>query len=156
MSSIIGALPSIFECPHCGETIDVSADTCRFCGTAVDRPLALHRAIILAKVNRACSDANYLRTCALAIPVFFVLRLVPFLSMLGVMGFVGLCFVIPVWASVWWTRFGLVESQDPDYIRSRKAVKIAGISVSILLLLFVVPILFVALLRILRAMHATS
>ena len=157
MSTVMGTMPTIFECPQCGETIDVSAETCRFCGTPVDRPLALHRAMILAKVNRACSDANYVRTCALAVPVFFVLRLVPFFTWVGLGGFIGLSFAIPVWAVIWWTRFGDIDSKDPDYIRSRKAVRTAGIVVSIVLLFFVIaPVVFGFLSGLIRTTHPTS
>jgi hypothetical protein len=158
MSTFMGVEPTIFECPNCGETIDVSAETCRFCNAPVDRPLALHRAMILARVNQACSDATYLRSCALALPVFFVARFVPFFSWLGTLAFVALCFVIPVWAVIWWSRFSEVESQDPDYIKSRKAVKIAGISVAVVLLLFVIlPFVVAFVYGMMRAMqHANS
>lgn len=156
--SMMGTLPSIFECPACGETIDASADNCRFCGAAVDKNLALHRAMILAKVNRACSDATYMRTCALALPVFFVLRFIPFLNMLGAVGFIGLSFVIPVWAIIWWSRFSDLESQDSDYVRSRKAVRIAGIVVAIVLFVLVIlPGVAAFALGVMRGLqHATS
>lgn len=152
--SLTGTLPDIFECPHCGETIEVSAESCRFCGAAVDRPLALHRAMILAKVNRACSDATYMRSCALALPVFFVLRFVPFFNWLGTLGFVALCFVIPVWAMIWWSRFSDLESEDPDYVKSRKAVRVAGIGVGIVLLVLVIlPFMFAFVVGVMRALH---
>src|SRR6185437_16783170 len=157
MSSMMGTLPTIFECPQCGETIDVSVETCRFFSMPVDRPLALHCAIILAKVNRACSDGTTLRICAVSLPVFYILRFVPFLSMLGLAGFIGLSFAIPVWAVVWWARFGEIDSKDPDYIRSRKAVRIAGIVVSMVLLFFVIaPVVFAFLLGVIRGAHPTS
>jgi len=154
----MGTLPSIFECPHCGETIDASAEACRFCGATVDRPLALHRAMILAKVNRACSDASYMRSCAMTLPVFFVFRFIPiaFLSTFG-LGFDVLSFVIPIWAIIWWSKFSGLESHDSEYIRWRKTVRIIGIVVSIVLLLFViVPFLLAFALGAIRATHATS
>lgn len=157
MSTMMGTLPSIFECPHCGETIDASAETCRFCGAPVDRPLALHRAMILAKVNRAVSDATYMRSCAVTLPVFFVLRFIPFLGMLGELGFIALSFVIPVWATIWWSRYSDLESKDPDYLKSRKAVRIAGIVVAIVLVVFVIlPFLVAFTVGVLRGLHATS
>lgn len=157
MSTTAGAMPSIFECPTCGETIDVSAETCRFCNAPVDRPLAMHRAMILAKVNRACSDATYMRSCALALPVFFVVRFLPFFSWAGTLGFVVLSFAIPVWAIVWWSRFSDLESEDPDYTKSRKAVRTAGIMVGIVLLVFVIfPFLLGILIGVARVMNHGS
>jgi hypothetical protein len=120
----------------------------------VDRPLALHRAMILAKVNRACSDATYMRSCAMAVPVFFVLRFVPFFGFAAGLGFTVLCFVIPVWAMIWWSRFSEVESQDPDYIKSRKMVRVAGIGVAaVLVLLVILPFLAAFVFGFMRALH---
>jgi hypothetical protein len=75
--------PSIFDCPNCKETIDANAETCRFCGMKVDREAALKAAALLARINQACSDASYMKSTALALPVFFVLRFVPFISFVG-------------------------------------------------------------------------
>lgn len=156
MSSITGTLPSIFECPKCGETIETSAETCRFCGSVVDKPLALHRAMILAKVNKACSDATYMRSCALALPVFLILRFVPFFTWLGSLGFTVLCVVIPIWALIWWSRYSDLESEDPDYTKSRRAVRTVGFLVSILLLLFVVlPFVIGIFIGVMRATRPT-
>lgn len=129
--------PTIFSCLSCNETIDSSAATCRFCGAAVDREKALKAAEILSKVNQACSDASYLRTTALAYPGFFVLRFVPFVSMLGTVGFYGLSFTIPIWALRWWLRFGKPETADSEFHKARTTVKTAGILVSLFLLVFV-------------------
>ena len=81
------AEPTIFECPACKETIDAKAETCRFCGVKVDREAALRLRWMLAQVNQACSDASYMRSTALTLPVFFGLRFLPFVSLLGTIGF---------------------------------------------------------------------
>ena len=160
MSFSIGAADSIhtiFECPHCKETIDSSAQACRFCGAAIDHEAAEKAAAILAKVNQACSDASYMRSCALALPVFFVLRFLPFLNMLGVIGFTALSFVIPVWALIWWKRYGGIKTDDADYGRSRTTVKVAGIVVALVLLfLVIIPFLTSVLLVIGGRAHPTS
>jgi len=133
--SIATATPTIFSCPKCGETIDVSATSCRFCSEPINADFARHAAEVLAKINQACSDATYMRTTALALPVFAVLRYIPFASMLGGVGWGGLLFIVPIWAVRWWLRFSDIETQDPDYIKSRKAVKIIGLVVGGLLAL---------------------
>jgi hypothetical protein len=129
--------PTIFQCLGCNETIDSSAATCRFCGAAVDHEQAIKAAQIMAKVNQACSDASYLRSTALAYPGFFVVRLVPFVSMLGTVGFYGLSFAIPIWALRWWLKFAKLESADQEFRKARNTVKTVGILVSLSLLVFV-------------------
>jgi predicted RNA-binding Zn-ribbon protein involved in translation (DUF1610 family) len=130
--------PTIFTCPKCGETIDSSAESCRFCGEKVDPEAAMQAALLLSRINQACSDASYMKSTALAVPVFFVLRFVPFLSVLGLIGFVGLNFTIPIWSVRWWFKYGRIESTDAEFRKARTTVKIAGIAVTATLLLFVV------------------
>jgi hypothetical protein len=134
--------PTIFECPNCKETIDSTADVCRFCGVKVDHASAQKAAELLAKINQACSDASYMKTAALTVPVFFLRRFIPFASMLVGVGFIGLMIIIPGWAIRWWTKFGGIASSDSDFVKARTTVKVSGVTVSILLVLLVfVPFL---------------
>lgn len=131
---------TLFPCPNCNETIDNTAETCRFCGQPVDREAAIKAAALLSKINQAVSDASYMKSCALAMPVFFVLRYVIFLSALGAIGFLGLSVGIPVWALRWWLKYGSITADDAEFLRSRKTVKIAGISAfAAFLLLVAIP-----------------
>jgi len=135
--------PTIFECPQCKETIDSTADSCRFFGAKVDPEEAQKAAVLMARINQACSDASYMRSTAVSIPIFFVLRFIPFASMLGGVGFTGLSFVIPIWAIRWWLKFGSIVSDDSDFRKARGTVMIAGILVSaVLVLLVILPFLF--------------
>jgi len=129
--------PTIFSCPSCHETIDSSAPVCRFCGATFDHEQAIKAAVILAKVNQACSDASYLRSTALAYPGFFVLRFVPFVSMLGTVGFYGLSFAIPIWSLRWWLKFAKLDTTDQEFRKARTTVKTVGILVSLFLVVFV-------------------
>jgi len=131
---------TLFPCPKCNETIDNTAETCRFCGQAVDHVAALQAAELLSRVNQAVSDASYMKSCALALPVFFVLRYVIFLSGLGGIGFLGLSIALPIWALRWWSKYGAIQSGDAEFVRARKTVKIAGISAfAAFILLVAVP-----------------
>jgi hypothetical protein len=129
---------TLFQCPKCNETIDNTAETCRYCGQPVDDAAAVKAAELLSKINQACSDASYMKSCALALPVFFVLRYVIFLSMLGGIGFIGLSIGIPVWALRWWLKYGRIADDDPEFLRARKTVMFAGIGASILFVVFVI------------------
>jgi len=130
--------PTLFQCPQCDETIDSTADACRFCGVKVDHQAAQEAAKLLTKINQGCSDASYLRSCALSIPVFFLLRFVPFISMLGMVGFIGLSFAIPIWSLRWWWRFGKIETKDAEFCKARKTVLWAGSIVLLVLVLLVI------------------
>jgi hypothetical protein len=127
--------PTIFDCPSCRETIDATAETCRFCGVKVDQGAALKAAAVLAKVNQACSDASYMKSTALAIPVFIGLRFVPFFSSVGAIGFLGLTVGIPIWALVWSAKYRGIGAGDAEFLAARRTVKIVGLVVTALLLL---------------------
>lgn len=135
--------PTIFECPHCKETIDSTADSCRFCGAKVDHEAAQKAAVLMARINQACSDASYLKSTSLTISVFFLLRFLPFVSPLGMVGFVGLSFAVPIWAIRWWLKFGNIVTEDAEFRKARTTVKVAGIAVAIVLVVLVILPFFV-------------
>jgi len=132
------AEPTIFDCPNCKETIDSTAETCRFCGATVDHEAARKAAEVMARINRACSDASYMKSTAFTLPVFFGLRFVPFISLLGTIGFIGLLIGIPIWVLVWRHRYVRIVSPDTDFIKARRTVMLIGIFVPILLVVFVI------------------
>jgi hypothetical protein len=129
--------PTIFECPNCKETIDARAETCRFCGVKVDHEAAHTAAALMAKINQACSDASYMKSTALAIVAFFVLRLVPFLGLLGGIGFWGLLVGVPIWSLIWLSRYRRIETDDAEFLKARGTVKWIGIIVTAVLVVFV-------------------
>jgi predicted RNA-binding Zn-ribbon protein involved in translation (DUF1610 family) len=134
---------TLFSCPKCNETIDNTSQSCRFCGEPVDYAAAVKAAELLSKINQACSDASYMKSCAFALPVFFVLRYVIFLSGLGGIGFIGLSIGIPVWALRWWLKYGNITTDDAEFLRARKTVKVAGICATAAFLLLVILPFFV-------------
>lgn len=142
------AEPTIFQCPSCRETIDANAGSCRFCGATVDRESALKAARALAEINQACSDASNIRITALTIPVFFLVRYIPFFGWAGTIGFWCLLLFVPIWAGLWLFKYRSILTDDADFLRARKTVKwtgsIVGISfafvgVMVLLVMMAVP-----------------
>jgi len=91
-----------------------------------------------------------MKSAALTIGVFFLLRLVPFITMLGMVGFYGLLIVIPIWALRWWVKFGALVSHDAEFRRARTTVTICGIVVAALLLLFLILPFLIGVLAALR------
>lgn len=124
----------VFQCPNCKETIDTSAQQCRFCSVAIDPGAADDAADVMAKVNQACSDASYLKVMGVSVPVFLALIFVPFAGWLGIVGYYFLVFATPVMAARWWVRFGRIKADDREFGRARRTVVIVGALVSLLLL----------------------
>jgi hypothetical protein len=119
--------PRIFECPNCKQTIDTSSRECRFCSATIDPADAEAAAAKMARINRACSDASYLKIAALCIPAFLLIYLVPFMGLLGVVGVIFLEIAIPIWILLWCFRFLSIRSEDPDFRSAKKTVVIVAI-----------------------------
>jgi hypothetical protein len=144
----------VFDCPKCGETIDTSADVCRFCGAKVNHEEAAKAAQLLAKVDQACSDASCLRnTATLALilaggTLYGILRggsrnshaldLIGFQNLF--LGFSALVVVIsspfPLWSLRWWTKCANLSSDDDDFQGARRAVRVVGFAATAALLAF--------------------
>jgi hypothetical protein len=124
----------IFECPVCKQTIDASAEKCRFCSATVDRVAAQIAAQKLSKINQACSDASFLRTAAMSLLVFLGVIFIPFMGLLGAAGYYFLLFAIPFLVIRWWLKFHSIRTEDSDFKRAR-------ITVIVISVLIVIPIL---------------
>jgi hypothetical protein len=112
----------IFECPGCGQTIDVSSTQCRFCSVVIDPAVAEAAAEKMARVNQACSDASFLRTMAISILVFLGVMFLPFIAPLGIVGYYFLMFAVPFMTIRWWVKFHTIRVDDRDFKRARFTV----------------------------------
>src|SRR6267142_622108 len=81
--------PQTFPCPNCGEIINDAMQTCRFCSAPVDPHAASAAAELQSRVNRACSDGSFLRTAAAAMFVLLALSVVPSISLITYLGYMG-------------------------------------------------------------------
>ena len=130
----------VFECPKCGQTIDVSADVCRFCGAKINHEAAENAAHLLAEVDQACSDASLIRYAAgtaFALPIGLMIGLLRnprFIERVGfanvVLGFCVLVLLVsspfPILSLRWWRKYAKLESDDEDFKTGRKMVGAAG------------------------------
>ena len=119
--------PRIFECPSCHQTIDTASSQCRFCAAVIDPGAAAIAAAKMARINRACSDASYLRIAALCAPAFFLIFFIPLMTLLGEVGLLFLAVAIPIWIVLWCFRYLGIETDDPDYRRGRRTVMIVAV-----------------------------
>ena len=120
------ANPRTFRCPNCHEMINDSMTQCRYCSTPVDPGIAAMIADRQEKTNRACSDASYLKTAAIAMFVFLGLSFIPLLPVVY-WGFVITFVVVFVLLVMWQVRFGSLTTDDPDYKRAQRSKNIAMI-----------------------------
>jgi hypothetical protein len=138
------AQPQTFPCPNCGEIINDSMQTCRFCSAAVDPEAASAAAELQTRVNRACSDASFLRTAAAAMFVLLALSIVPFISLITYLGFIITFFVVLVLIVRWQIRFGRLQTKDADYHRAKSMRTVALVLWLVAIPLFVVRDILVA------------
>ena len=136
--------PQTFPCPNCKEIINDSMQRCRFCSAPVDPQAASAAAEIQSRVNRACSDASFLRTAAAAMFVLLALSLVPFISLITYLGFIITFFVVLVLIIRWQIRFGRLETSDVDYQRAKRLRNLSLILWLIAIPLFIVRDILVA------------
>ena len=130
----------VFDCPHCGQTIDTSADVCRFCGAKIDHEAAEKATHLLAKVDQACSDASVLRYTAVTafcvsvgVPIG-VLRNPRFIVQVGFQNaLIGYCVLVllvslpfPFWSMRWWIKNAHLASDDEEFQNDRNMVRAAG------------------------------
>lgn len=129
-----GGNAGIFECPNCKQTIDASSTQCRFCSAPIDAAAAQEAAEKMAQINQACSDASFLRTAAISVLVFIGVMFIPFLGLLGIVGYYFLLLAVPFLAIRWWVKFHGIRTEDSDFRRARTTV----IMISILILIPIV------------------
>ncbi len=122
----------IFECPNCKQTIDTASPQCRFCSASIDPQAAEAAAVRMARINRACSDASYLKIAALCAPAFLLIFFIPFMTLLGELGLIFLALAVPVWIALWCFRFLRVQTDDLDFRQAKRTVFIVAVAWAIL------------------------
>jgi hypothetical protein len=132
LSSSVG----VFPCPNCNETINTSMPQCAFCFLAIDSAAAAAAAEATAKISQACSDASYLKIMLAILLPFGAAIFLPFLGLVGLVGFVFIAYAVPVMVLRWWIKYARIKTTDPDFHRARKTA-IWVTAISFLVLLFV-------------------
>ena len=132
---------STYPCPNCGEFINASMTECRFCHAAIDPQAAQAAAAQQERINAACNSASMIRNLASAMWVFFFIRFIPFLGLVGYVALV-LFFVVPIRLIIWMVKYGGINTQDVDYKRAKRNLLTALIlwllmPVAVVILIFV-------------------
>jgi hypothetical protein len=79
-----------FPCPQCGEILMTGVRSCEYCSTPVDAAAAEASADQQEQLQKAYGEANSLVLAARMFLLFFGLRFVPILGMVGTLGVLAL------------------------------------------------------------------
>ena len=113
-----------FPCPCCKEIISERAAECKYCQAPVDKGIARMLGERQKKVNQAYSDANYLKSAAVAMWVFMGIGVIPLVPLVD-WGFLVTFILVIVMVIRWQLRFDDIKSSDPDYLKARRAKNLA-------------------------------
>jgi|RhiMetdeSRZDD1v2_1073273.scaffolds.fasta_scaffold176357_3 hypothetical protein len=108
-----------FPCPNCNQLVMAGVETCRHCSSPIDAAVAEAAADIQEKANAAYSDAMVIRNLAVGMWVFFLIRFIPFIGIVGWLGMGALLLGVPVKLIIWQVKFGRIKTNDPDYKKAR-------------------------------------
>jgi len=144
------AQPRTFRCPNCNEMVNETMQQCSFCSVPLDPAIVALIAERQEKANRACSDASYVRTAAIAMFVFLGVSLIPFVGF-AFWGFLGTFIAVLAMLIRWQVKFGNLLTSDPDYKLAKRSRNFAlGLWIAAIPLGFVVrPLIDVLLARLL-------
>jgi len=134
----------VFECPSCRQTINTSLSQCPYCSAPIDGQTAEAAAALTTRVSQACNDASYVRILAGSLIVFWLLTIVPFMGLVGMVGYYFLLVFVPLMVIRWWIRFSKLRSDDPDYRRAKRNVQISLVIWVVFLLIFAIRIVLTA------------
>jgi hypothetical protein len=126
-----------FPCPNCNEIINDSMRECPFCHAPIDPQAARAAGELQSRVNQACSDASYTKTAAYLMFVFLGLSFIPFLPLVS-WGFLVTFIAVIVMIVRWQSKFGGLQTRDPDYRTAKLSRNIA-----LILWIAAVPVWFV-------------
>ncbi|MFY9619888.1 MAG: zinc ribbon domain-containing protein [Pyrinomonadaceae bacterium] len=127
-----------FRCPNCNEMISDRMKECPYCKVTLDAAIVELVAERQEKTNRACSDASFLRTSAMAMFVFLGISFIPLLG-LAYYGFLITFVAVLVMLIRWQAKFGELITNDEDYKLAKRSRNI-----TLILWLIAIPVGLVA------------
>ena len=124
-------MSQMFRCPKCKEVIRTGVPSCQYCNTTIDDSLARLEAVKFQSGIDACAAANHIKSTIYAAPFLLAVDLV--LPLLRSDDFSSrpnfhLYFsLLPLGSLVaafgWFTKYGGLQSDDPDFPEARNAAK---------------------------------
>jgi hypothetical protein len=143
-------MSKMFRCPSCKEVIRTGQPVCQYCDSSIDAPTAQAEALKFQAGIDACAAANHIKSLNYAAPVLLLLdaallflwaddeffsstrmrigvSLLPFGSLAGAFG--------------WFTKYGGLRPDDPDFPEAKQTVKKALILWMIMSVIHIIVII---------------
>jgi|SRR5262245_7533391 len=125
-------MSNMFRCPSCKEVIRTGQPVCQYCDSSIDGPTAQAEVLKFQAGIDACAAANHVKSLNYAAPVLLLLdaallflwagdeffssprmrigvSILPFGSLAAALG--------------WFTKYGGLQTDDPDFPEAKQAVK---------------------------------
>lgn len=118
------ANPRTFRCLNCNEMIDDSMTQCRYCSVTVDPVVARRFAERQEQANQSYSAAGFLRKMVVAMYVFLVISYIPMVRILS-WGLPLTFIVILVLLVRWQRKFGRLVTNDANYLKARRSLRLS-------------------------------
>ena len=125
-------MSQMFRCPICKEVIRIDVSTCQYCNSPVDMRVAQIEAVKFQAGIDACAAANHIKSLNYGAP--FLLLLDAALPLFGSNSDFFSTPRLPIYASLlpfgslagvigWFTKYGGLQPDDPDFPEAKKTVK---------------------------------
>jgi hypothetical protein len=131
----------MFRCPNCKEVIRTGQSVCQYCDSPIDERAAHAEVLKFQAGIDACAAANHIKSLRYAAPVLLLLDITiqfsvsidnPFLPK----GLPTYASILPLGSLAgafgWLTKYGGLQTNDPDFPEAKQAVKKALILWTIL------------------------
>lgn len=125
-------MSQMFRCPTCKEVIRIGVPTCQYCNSPVDGSVARIEAVKFQAGIDACAAANHIKNLNYAAPILLLIdaALPLFVSGDGLYSTPRLQIyssLLPVGALAgvigWFTKYGGLKTDDPDFPQAKQTVK---------------------------------
>jgi hypothetical protein len=125
-------MSQMFRCPGCKEVIRTGKPVCQYCNFSIDGPTAHAEALKFQAGIDACASANHIKTLNYGAPLLLLIDIaIPFL---GSTDDLFMSPRMPLYASFlpfgalvavvqWLTKYGALQTDDPDFPEAKRAVK---------------------------------
>ena len=122
----------MFRCPGCKEVIRTGQPVCQYCNYSIGGPTAQAEASKFQAGIDSCAAANHIKSLNYAAPVLLLIDVVlpflgstdnPFMSprmpiLASILPLSGLAAVVK-----WGAKYGVLQTDDPDFPEAKRAVK---------------------------------
>ena len=134
-------MSQMFRCPGCKEVIRTGQPVCQYCNLSIDGPAAQVEVLKFQAGIDACAAANHIKSLNYGAPILLLIDLAlplfgpgdDFFSHPRMQTYVSLLpFGALAGAFGWFTKYGGLKTDDPDFPEARQAVKKALILWTIL------------------------